>query len=113
MQVLKAKKEEEKRIESVQRVVIQLYTLAVQTAQTSTVTSYSFIIMNSEYKFYKDNIEDILSGLQTLFPGCAIKFVNMCMGYDGKRYDVSTIDEKMLPFINQAKTFECILIDWS
>jgi hypothetical protein len=132
MQTLKASKDEELRIDGVKSSIARIYHEAVRQATTSTSTSYSLDIdpqqirqrilpmnapmnahMNSEYKFYKDNMEEILSGLQSLFPGCTVKFSKMCTGNDGKRHDISTIDEKMLPFINQRNTFECIVVDWS
>jgi hypothetical protein len=128
MSTLKSKTDEEMRIERVNRCVSFIYGRAVEQAKTSTSTSYSFDIdpqqirqrilpinanMNSEYKFYKDNMEEILSGLQKLFPGCSVRLSNMCTGNDGKRYDISTMDEKMLPFINHKNAFECIVVDWS
>jgi hypothetical protein len=127
MRSLKAKRDEELRIEKMNRCVQMIYSQAVGIAKTSTNTSYSLDIdpqqtrkmmhmnhpPNSEYQFYKDNMTEILSGLQDLFPGCIVKLAKMCTGNDGKRYDISTMDEKMLPFINQQQAFECIVIDWS
>jgi len=130
MRGLKAKKDEELRIQKITSCVQMIYNQAVGTAKTSTITTYSFDIdpnqtrlripinapmhpPNSEYQFYKDNMEEILSGLQDLFPGCTVKLAKMCTGNDRKRYDISTMDEKMLPFINQQQSFECIIIDWS
>jgi hypothetical protein len=128
MQTLKAKKDEELRIEKVNLRVTQIYSQAVRYAETTTAKNFSLDIdphqslkrvhmMNdtssSEYQFYKDNMDEILSGLQRLFPDCSVKLSNMCTGNDGKRYDISTMDEKMLPFINQKNAFECIVVDWS
>jgi hypothetical protein len=129
MLFLKSKIDEELRIGTINNYVTYIYKEAIQQAKTSTSTSYSLDIdpqrtymkrktnINvqycSQYKFYKDNMEEILSGLQRLFPDCSVKLSNMCTGNDGKRYDISTMDEKMLPFINQQNTFECIIIDWS
>lgn len=112
MQTLKATKEEELRIEKVKRSVTRIYQEAIQKAMTSTSTSYS-LHLGQEYQFYKDNMEEILTKLQSLFPGCSVKLSKMCMGNDRKPYDISTIDEKMLPFINQNNAFECIVVDWS
>jgi hypothetical protein len=128
MQMLKAKKDEMIRVETVKGIINVIYTNAIQAAETKGHTSYSLDIdqyknrrrtnivnddSNTEYKFYKDNMDEILSGLQKLFPGCTVKLANMCTGNDGKRYDISTMDEKMLPFINQKNAFECIVVDWS
>lgn len=126
----KEKKDEEIRIEKINRCVKVIYNNAVNLADTSTNTVYSFDINpqqqnqlpmrysmpnnnDSEYQFYKDNMTEILINLWGLFPGCTIKLAKMCTGNDGKRYDISTIDEKMLPFINKEKAFECIVVDWS
>jgi hypothetical protein len=143
MRGMKAKKDEELRIEKVKNRVTHTYEQAIKYAETNAGTFYSLDIdpgqtckrvhqMNisinkscvgfsnsndnyqyKEYQFYKDNMTEILSGLQDLFPGCTVKLAKMCTGNDGKRYDISTMDEKMLPFINQQQAFECIVIDWS
>jgi len=133
MRSYKSKNDEELRIEKIYNRVNMIYNQAVSVAKTSTNTSYSLDIDpmktrerkihapmqflnsqdHSEYQFYKDNIEEILSGLQSLFPGCTVKLTKMCTGNDRKRYDISTMDEKMLPFINQQNAFECIVVDWS
>jgi hypothetical protein len=127
LQTLKATKQEEKRLEMIRQCVNKIYTYAIQTAEITTNTFYSFDInphhprshfgqepyTDGEHKFYKDNMSDILTGLQVLFQDCSVKFTKMCTGNDGKRYDISTLDEKMLPFVNQKQIFECIVIDWS
>lgn len=134
MRGMKAKKDEELRIKKLNQTIQMIYRNTISVAETSTNTTYSLDIdpqkirqrilpmnyphqqnhpPNSEYQFYKDNMTEILSGLQDLFPGCIVKLAKMCTGNDGKRYDISTMDEKMLPFINQQQAFECIVIDWS
>ena len=112
MQTLKATKEEELRIEKVKRSVTHIYVQAVRQAETTSITPYTLHI-GQEYQFYKDNMEEILTELQSLFPDCIVKLSKMCMGNDRKPYDISTIDEKMLPFINQKNAFECIVVDWT
>lgn len=130
MQALKAGKDEEKRIENVKKCVALIYKEAIYFAETSIETSYIFEIdphktllrvspnvyndtYYVEYQFYRDNMEDILNGLQTLFPGCTVKLINMCTGTDGKRYDISKINENMLPLVDLQTAFECIVVDWS
>jgi len=51
-------------------------------------------------------MEEILSGLQALFPDCYVTHTMMSAGTDGKMYDVS----KMY-CVTEGK--ECIVIDWS
>lgn len=63
------------------------------------------------------NMEEILTRLQCLFPDCIIEYkkVSLAMGKDKKEYDISTLDERIRPFIdlNQSWTNEYIVIDWS
>ena len=63
------------------------------------------------------NMEEILTHLRTLFPDCLIEYkkVSLAMGKDQKEYDISTLDERIRPFIdlNQLWTNEYIVIDWS
>ena len=128
MRGMKEKKDEELRIEKINRCVQTIYQQAIKAAETSTSTTYSFDIdpgqtrqkmhnINdqdvSEYIFYKDNMTEILVNLWSLFPGCTVKLAKMCTCKNGKRYDISTMNNIMLAFINPQKSFECIVIDWS
>jgi hypothetical protein len=48
---------------------------------------------------------------------CLVEYkkVSMARGRDGKEYDISTLDDKLCAFIDikQARTEECIVIDWT
>jgi hypothetical protein len=63
------------------------------------------------------NMEEILARLRSVFPDCLIEYkkVSLAMGKDKKEYDISTLDERIRPFIdlNQSWTNEYIVIDWS
>jgi hypothetical protein len=63
--------------------------------------------------FYVENMFDILRGLQNLFPECTVSHTLLSKGTDGKFYDISTLDEKLLPFVNRALDQSFIVIDWS
>jgi hypothetical protein len=56
---------------------------------------------------------DILTGLQELFPGCDVTHTILSRGTDGKMYDISKLDEKVLPFVNRALDQSYIVVDWS
>lgn len=109
--------------------------LQPRTLQTRSVTRVSFgnITLPSNIKqndrFQSDrvygisledvatNMEEILSHLRSLFPDCLIEYkkVSLAMGKDQKEYDISTLDERIRPFIdlNALWTNEYITIDWS
>jgi hypothetical protein len=130
MRGLKAKVDEEKRLQRVRSIIDGIYSQAVATAKGYTEASYSSPIpldMSRQPKraiqvaqqgrpsdpFYIQNMPDILSGLQTLFPECKVSHTLLSQGTDGKFYDISTLDEKSLPFVNRALDQSFIVIDWS
>jgi hypothetical protein len=51
--------------------------------------------------------------LNDVFPGCDVSHSIMAKGTDGKLYDVSKLDDKVLPFVNSALDQSYIVIDWS
>ena len=117
MRELKATTEEAARIQQVKHIVQQVYQAAVQTAKSKTDTSYNHALPpahdNMSNSFYRKNMPDILVGLQVLFPGCDVSHTLLSRGTDGKFYDISKLDEKVLPFVNRALDQSYIVIDWS
>jgi hypothetical protein len=117
MRELKANTEEAARIQQVKNIVYQVYRAAVETAKSKTDTSYYYRLpLQNRHQpdlFYVKNMPEILAGLQELFPGCDVSQTQFSMGADGKMYDISKIDEKVLPFVNRAGVQSCIVIDWS
>jgi hypothetical protein len=137
MRELKANTEEAARIQQVKNIVQQVYRAAVETAKSKTDTSYNHPLPQAHTisqmqmvgvqkvtkfgcnsgtttdPFYLKNMPDILAGLQELFPGCDVSQRQLSRGADGKMYDISKIDEKVLPFVNRAYDQSYIVIDWS
>ena len=109
MRELKAKKDEENRLKGIKHSVTEIYRNAISHAETKSETSYTFYAN----EFHSNNIQDILTGLQALFPDCTVKYAKMCIGRDGKHYDILTIDEKTLPFMNMRSVSHRIVIGWS
>lgn len=121
MRSLKAQTDEEIRLQRVNIIVSTMYTFATNAAKTSTDTQWRTEIHNGQGgqgfdgKFIITNIDDILKGLQVLFPDCSVEFksVTMAMGPDRQMHDISTLDEKALMFIGNRQVKQCITIDWS
>lgn len=131
MRELKANTEEAARVQQVKQIVQQVYQAAVQTARSTTNTSYNHQVPRGpahQYQnnitnrvnqdivtdpFYVKNMPDILVGLQVLFPGCDVSHTLLSKGTDGKMYDISKLDDKVLPFVNRALDQSYIVIDWS
>lgn len=121
MRTLKAQTDEENRLRHVEQYVERMYTYATNTAKTSTKTQWRAEFHNGDGvqgldgKFIISNIDDILRGLQCLFPDCSVEFksITMAMGPDRQMHDISTLDEKALMFIGNRQVKQCITIDWS
>ncbi len=117
MRGLKAKYEEAARIQQVKQIVQQVYQAAVQTARSKNDTSYNHPLPSAHpyanHSFYLKNVPDILAGLQELFPGCDVSHTLLSKGTDGKMYDISKLDDKVLPFVNRALDQSYIVVDWS
>lgn len=121
MRSLKDKTDEENRLRKVEQNVKIMHGFIIQAAKTSTKTQWRAEFHNGDGgqaldgKFIITNIDDILRGLQCLFPDCSVEFksVTMAMGPDGQMHDISTLDEKALMFIGNRQVKQCITIDWS
>ena len=70
-------------------------------------------VVNAPCEFHTKNMSDILQELRDMFPQCLVKHARLVKGQDGKMYDMDTMDEKVLPFIDQSQRHEYITIDWS
>jgi hypothetical protein len=83
-------------------------------AQTHRLESHR-LSFNVEYVV--KNMPEILMRLESLFPGCSVEYkkVSFARGTDGKEYDISTLDDKIRPFIDtrQTRTDEYVVIDWT
>jgi len=121
MRSLKARTDEENRLRKVEQNVKIMHGFIIQTAKTSTKTQWRAEFHNGDGgqaldgKFIITNVDDILRGLQSLFPDCSVEFksVTMAMGPDRQMHDISTLDEKALMFIGNRQVKQCITIDWS
>ena len=113
MRNLKAKNDEMKRLAEIERWIKNIYNQALNAATTSGDTSYRFQIQQAVPDFFATNIQDIIRGLQCLFPDCNVERTTLSRGQDGKMYDISKIEEKLLPFIDKRYNQDYIIIDWS
>lgn len=119
MRQRKAVRDEALRAQEVSQFVRQIYTAATQYADTSSETVYRFDarLLHRQSPIVMSNMGEIIQSLQTLFPGCLVEYksVTTVTGNDGKQYDLSTLDEKLKPFINMRsqQTTNSIVIDWT
>lgn len=117
LQGLKAKALEEKRRSFIANQVEQIYRAAIAHASGQNiiggqdcVTSYKYPVQPN---LEKATIADILSGVQVLFPDCSVVHTLMARDRKGKLYDISKLDDTILPLINAAMNQSYIVIDWT
>jgi hypothetical protein len=108
---LKAEREDEQRCHQIQQIIQDIYSQVIRFAAGSTITLYKYD--TRENKVIINNIVEILSGLQKIFPDSLIEYTQVAKGNDGQMYDISKMDEKMRPFINMNQCQKYIIIDWS
>lgn len=131
MRSLKAKNDEMKRLAEIEKWIKNIYNQALNAATTSGDTSYRFELPDDQHAFirnvvalkkdmtiphqdfFRTNVQDILRGLQCLFPDCNVERTTLSRGQDGNMYDITKIDDKLLPFINVQANKDYIIIDWS
>lgn len=130
---LKAQKDEEIRQDKIKNFVTGIYNSTIRHAETSMETFCSWQLPQIQTvmrqlenrtsvdepvpEFHRVNMSDILSELRVLFPDCTVELTTMTTGRDGKKYDISKMDEKIIPYVFpqhfKKVTQECIVIDWS
>lgn len=123
MRGLKAKLEEEQRINQVKAYARSIYDAALHQARGTTESVYKCMtpmtqsltrpVKYSPSEFHTKNMPDILQELRDMFPQCLVKHARLVKAQDGKMYDMDTIDEKVLPFIDQSQSQEYITVDWT
>jgi hypothetical protein len=134
MRSLKAKNDERIKNMQIDTIVSMIYSAAVSYATTKSDCIFRWPYSNQQtfgyvsghhitsvhhitYQVLLDNMEEILKRLQGLFPDSLVetKKVSMARGRDGKDYDISTLDEELLSFVDIRGriTSENIVIDWS
>jgi len=116
MQKLKAEEDEKNRNKKIKEIVSNIYNCAINTAKTTSNTSFHHEIPMNKYDnsldiFYINNKNEIVKILQELFIDCSVSMRSR--GNDGNMYDISKMDEKVIPFINWQFAKSYIVIDWS
>jgi hypothetical protein len=127
MRSLKSDEDEKVRLTKIKEIVQTIYTYAIQYAKGSTETSYRYMVPKVNVgidrvrmtcttiadPFYIENMPSILAVLQDLFPDSSVSHTLLAKGTDGKFYDISKLDDRVLPFVNRALDESYIVIDWS
>jgi len=119
MQKLKAEEDEKNRNNKIKEIISNIYNSAIYTAKKTSNTSFQYEIPKSNQTtnnldiFIMNNRDEIIKILQELFTDCSVSFSILSRGNDGKMYDISKMDEKVIPFINRQFDKSYIVIDWS
>ncbi len=134
---MKAEREEAERKECIEEVVSWLYQRIIGFAKQSSESSYKLQLLvaspenmrTAQHKgnvhqpydqsiiYYTDFIlkssDEIIQHLRSTFPDCSVEIKTLSKAADGKMYDVSTLDEAALRFVDRRFDQSHLIVDWS
>ncbi len=134
---MKAEREEAERKECIEEVVSWLYQRIIAFAKRSSESSYKLQLLalspeNMRTAQQRANIhqpydhreihytdfilktsDEILAHLRSTFPDCSVEIKTLSKAADGKMYDVSTLDETALRFVDRRNDQTHLIVDWS
>lgn len=133
LQQLKGVTDEENRQKTLTKVVQLLYNRVIVRAKSSNDTCFKLELQRTDPRaarhampgshipvchpedmnFILDNKGDIIERLNVLFPDSTVSIQMQSRAPDGKYYDISTLDESMLKFIDRRFDQAYLIVDWS
>jgi len=120
MRRLKAKRLEEDHTQQLNHIIDQIYIEAINIANNTDDSKYIHMLPmlgKNSYEFYKTNMAEIISRVKSLFPDCSVehKMLTTVTAKDGKKYDISNVDDSNIVHIKRRPTeiVEYIIVDWS
>lgn len=104
--------------DKINTIVTTIYDDTVYITKKYNETSYNYQIpfneeTQSSDNFYIQNIDTILNKLKELFPKYSVSHTLLAKGKNGKLYDISKINDDILPLIDTTLKHSYIVIDWS
>ena len=69
--------------------------------------------LNNSTLLFKEYQDEILSGIQQLFPDSKVHCSNVITAKDNSIQVLEDIDEKLKPFLNMKNVREALIVDWS
>lgn len=115
--LINKQRENDRNKEIIESIIYEIYTLVVSTSKTTSDTFYNHII-SSRYShylryIYLNNMPEILSRLQELFPGCIVSHAILSKGSDGKLYNIAELTEEDLKKIDNVTDDSYITVYWT
>jgi len=110
---------EKRRLKQVEAIIAKVYSSVMYAAKNKKDTSYGYPIKSDEKEFLltKDNMNDVIKGLQAAFPDCSVKYVEYGRGLDGKLRDMrdtyAMCSEFAISQLNRMSLELHIIVDWS
>jgi len=111
---------ENSRLREIERIIADVYSSVTWVAKSKAETSYTYAVVNydeKEFLLTKDNMNDVIKGLQAAFPDCSVKYVEYGRGLDGKLRDMrdtyAMCSEFAISQLNRMGLELHIIVDWS
>ena len=127
MGVLKQKKKEKERLSTLKRLLKLIYDATLNYGEKSIGTRYIYKSIvpfcqhnefyNHNETFIKDNLNDIMTGLERLFPDCDIEYKLYSSNRKGNMHDITDLDTTHKLLVHYLSDGTCLesrfIIDWT
>jgi len=78
----------------------------------TTDKNYYFYKVPLNDRFYKDNMNKILSNINSMLPCANVSHTLLALGSDGEYYDIANLDDKDLSKVDRALENSYIIVKW-
>lgn len=110
LQSMKAEMLELQRKQNIKNIIINIYN---QVKQEATNGKSSFTMIDDRGTYHNSK-EEILQGLNSLFPDCNVSLKEtVYLRKDRKEIDLSKIDKEIIPLLDIGHQRLTITVDWS
>ena len=97
----------------IERIAQKMYKTVLNSAKNQGIKRVKYRIRDNVKDFYIANIEGIIKRLQELLKDCTVKHTIVSRGKDGRLYDISEVDESILPLLTTVENDSYIFINCS
>jgi hypothetical protein len=115
--LINKKRERDNNREIIESIIYEIYTLVISTSKTTSDTFYYHIISSRYNTYLRDiyinNMPEILSRLEELFPGSIVSHAILSKGNDGKLYNIAELTEDDLKKVDIVTNDSYIIVNWT
>ena len=97
----------------IDRIAQKMYRNVLNSAKNKGIKRMKYRIRDNVKIFYLAHIDKIINRVQELLKDCTVKHTIVSRGKDGRLYDISEVDESILPLLTTVENDSYIFINCS